>query len=57
MNSMETQKNFDERLKRCKKLKLEADALKGKPLRRNAALEYFQQECSVDGDLPPTSVD
>ncbi len=49
----EKQKNFEERVKRCKKLKQEADELRGKPIRRNAALEYYQQECTVDGDIPP----
>jgi len=45
LSPMEEQKKQVELIERCKKLKKEIDELKGSPVRRNAAIEYFNDQC------------
>lgn len=47
---IEDQKKKAELIERCKKLKQEIDDLKGKPVRRSAAIEYFDEQCFVRPD-------
>jgi len=45
LSPTELQQRKVELIERCKKLKKDLDDLKGKPLQRNAAIEYYQSEC------------
>ena len=47
---MELQKKQAELIKRCKELKKDIDDLRGNPIRRNAAIEYYASECNVRTD-------
>ena len=49
---LEKEKKRAELLERCKKLKQEIDDLKGKPQRRKAAIEYFEDQCFVVPEPP-----
>ena len=50
LSPMELQKKQAELIKRCKGLKKDIDDLKGSPIRRNAAIEYYQSECNARSD-------
>ena len=50
LDPIEQQKQQAELIERCKKLKKEIDELKGKPVRRSAAIEYFNDQCFVKPD-------
>ncbi len=50
LSPMELQKKQAELIERCKQLKKDIDELKGKPIRRNAAIEYYQSECNARTD-------
>jgi hypothetical protein len=41
----QAQQEEDELRDRCKKLQQDIEDLKGRPVRRGAALEYYQNEC------------
>ncbi len=43
---IEEKKQQQALMERCNKLKKEIIALKGKPVRRNAAIKYYESECS-----------
>ena len=45
-----TQQEEAELRERCKRLLQEAEDLKGRPVRRGAALEYYQNECVLRGE-------
>ncbi len=47
LNPVEEQKKQAELNQRCNKLKKEMDSLRGKPVRRNAAIEYYNSQCNV----------
>ena len=51
---MEKQKNRAELIEHCRKLKKDMDEMKGKPIRRNAATQSFNAECTLrtDPDRP-----
>lgn len=50
LSPMELQKKQAELIKRCKELKKDIDDLVGSPIRRNAAIEYYQSECNARSD-------
>jgi len=50
LTPMEIQQKQTELIERCKKLKKDIDNLKGKPVRRNAAIEYFSDQCVTRTD-------
>lgn len=50
LSPMELQKKQAELIKRCKGLKKDIDDLVGSPIRRNAAIEYYQSECNSRSD-------
>jgi PBP1b-binding outer membrane lipoprotein LpoB len=45
-----TQQEEAELRERCKQLLQDAEDLKGRPVRRGAALEYYQNECVLRGE-------
>ncbi len=47
LTPIEKQKKQAELLERCKKLKKDMDDLKGKPLRRNASTQAYEDECWI----------
>ncbi len=46
----EIQEKRAELIKRCKELKKDIDDLKGSPIRRNAAIQYYDDECNARTD-------
>ena len=42
---IQAEKELAERIERCRKLKQQREDLKGKPVRRNAADQYYRDEC------------
>jgi len=44
---LEVQKARQALMERCQKLKKEIVDLRGKPVRRNAAIKYYESECSA----------
>jgi hypothetical protein len=50
------QKEQSELLERCRQLQQDIEDLKGKPVRRNAAREYYVNECTNRVQSLPSSV-
>ena len=50
LTPMEIQAKQAELVKRCLELKKDIENLKGKPIQRNAAIEYYNDECNTRTD-------
>lgn len=50
LSPQQLQQRKAELMERCKQLKKDVNDLKGQPIQRNAAIEYYQSECVARTD-------